>query len=123
MWSAAVDIVTFESLPEPEAAAPDPARLLDGAPRQTVQNVFTDASGQFFAGVWTSTPGRWRIAYTESEFCHLLEGRVRLSSSSGREWRFGPGDTFIVPAGFEGVWEVEVSARKLYAIFEAAQSQ
>lgn len=94
-------------------------RLIAGSPEQSVRNLFADATGQFFVGFWSSTPGSWRIRYTESEFCHLLEGRVRLTDSQGSSWLFTAGASFVVPAGFTGTWEVLEPARKLYAIFES----
>jgi uncharacterized cupin superfamily protein len=30
------------------------------------------------------------------------------------------GDTFVIPAGFVGTWEVLEDCRKIYAIFERA---
>lgn len=93
-------------------------RILAGAPTQTVANYFSDASGQFFAGRWTSSPGKWRIQYNESELCVLTAGRVALVSASGTRCEFGPGAAFVVPAGFEGTWEVLEACTKLYAIFE-----
>ena len=98
----------------------DPAKVLAGTPRATVDNRYSDASQQFHAGTWASTPGRWRVSYTEHEFCYLLEGRVRLTASDGTAVEFGPGDAFVVPAGFTGTWETLESARKHYAIFETS---
>lgn len=115
----ATDLYSFEQLPEGETSRPAADRLVAGDPQQRVQNVFSDATGQFFAGVWSSTRGCWRIRYTENEFCHLLKGRVRLTSASGRQWLFSAGSSFVIPAGFEGTWEVEEDASKLYAIFES----
>jgi hypothetical protein len=43
---------------------------------------------------------------------------MRIVSGAGDEWTFGAGDSFVVPAGFEGTWEVLEDAVKLYAIFE-----
>ena len=59
------------------------------------------------------------IRYTEHEFCHLLLGRVRIESEEGERWEFRSGDTFVIPAGFNGTWEVIEDCRKLYAIFES----
>jgi len=58
------------------------------------------------------------VSYTENELCVLTEGRVRISDDHGRFWTFGPGDCFVMPAGFRGVWEVLEPARKFYAIYE-----
>ena len=112
-------IVDFTTALEGDATTPAADRLLAGNPRQTVANYFTDASQQFFAGRWSSSPGKWRIRYSESEFCCLIRGRVVLENMQGDRWEFGPGAGFVVPAGFEGTWEVVEDCTKFYAIFEA----
>ncbi len=113
-----IRLVTFDVLPEPEGSQPAADRLLSGDPRQRIWNLYADAGGRFFAGRWASTTGAWRVRYTEHEFCHVLSGRMRIVSRDGAEWTFGAGDSFVVPAGFEGTWEVLEAAVKLYAIFE-----
>ena len=98
----------------------NPTRIVAGSPvpQQHVRNVFTDGTGRFFGGIWRSSQGAWRVAYTENELCVLTEGKVRISDDAGRSWTFGPGDCFVVPAGFRGLWEVLEPARKFYAIYE-----
>jgi uncharacterized cupin superfamily protein len=98
----------------------DVARLAPGSPmpQQFVRNAYTDASGRFFAGIWRSSTGAWRVSYTENELCVLTAGRVRISDDAGRQWTFGPGDSFVMPAGFHGLWEVLEPAQKFYAIYE-----
>src|SRR5687767_12781633 len=113
-------IVSFARQVPADTCAPAPERLIAGQPRQTVWNHFSDGSKQFHAGRWSSTAGKWRVHYTETELCHLTSGRVRIGSNSGETVTFGPGDTFVVPAGFEGTWEVLEECSKLYAIFEPA---
>jgi uncharacterized cupin superfamily protein len=112
-------IIDFSAPLAAETAAPPADRLISGTPRQTIANHFSDATQQFFSGIWSSTTGKWRIRYTESEFCCLTEGRVVLESHTGERWEFGPGMGFVVPAGFEGTWEVLEPCTKFYAIFEA----
>ncbi len=111
-------LVTFDVLPEPETVQPAAVGLLRGDPRQQVWNLHGGAGDRFFAGRWASTAGAWRVRYSEHEFCHVLSGRMRIVSLDGSEWTFGAGDSFVVPAGFEGTWEVLEAAVKLYAIFE-----
>jgi uncharacterized protein len=112
-------IVDFRSSHDAEQTAPAPERLLSGTPSQSVTNYFSDQTQQFHAGCWSSTRGKWRIRYTESEFCCLSKGRVALENNEGRRWEFGVGDGFVVPAGFEGTWEVLEDCTKFYALFEA----
>lgn len=102
---------------DPSKPAAD--RLLAGDPQQTIANYFSDSTGQFFAGIWSSTVGKWRIRYSESEFCCLTKGRVALANTGGERWEFRVGQAFVVPAGFEGSWEVIEDCTKFYAIFEA----
>ena len=116
-------IVSFaSSQPETSVSRPPPDRVLNGDPQHTARNFFSDSTGQLFAGIWESTPGRWRVSYTENEFCHITAGEVRIESSSGESWSFKAGDSFVVPAGFSGIWDVSQPLRKLYVIFEAASS-
>jgi uncharacterized protein len=102
--------------PGPDADSAVPARVIAGAPRTTTRNYYD--GGAFFAGIWESTPGKWAVTYTEHELVHLLAGRVVLTRSDGRAEHFGPGDMFVIPAGFEGTWETVEPVRKLYAIYQ-----
>ena len=100
-------------------AEPVPSeRLIAGNPMQSVANAYSDAGNAFHCGVWEGEVGAWRVAYTEHEFCHMLEGRVRMRGNDGSDTTVVAGDSFVIPAGFEGVWEVLEPARKLYAIYE-----
>ena len=96
-----------------------PGDVLSGDPVTRLQNYFTDDSGQFFSGIWESSVGKWRVRYSESEFCAILEGKVVLTGEDGRAESFGKGDSFVIPSGFVGTWETVEPVRKLYAIFEA----
>ena len=111
-------IVDFRQSMASESATPAADRLLTGDPRQAITNYFSDSTQQFHTGVWSSTRGKWRIRYSESEFCCLTRGRVVLENSTGQRWEFGPGDGFVVPSGFAGTWEVLEDCTKFYAIFE-----
>jgi uncharacterized cupin superfamily protein len=114
-------LVDFKSAtPELSASRPAPERLLAGNPEHSVRNYFSDATGQFFAGIWHSTPGRWRVRYSENEFCHLTSGRVRIEDEHGAHWLFEAGDSLVIPAGFCGTWHVLEPTSKLYVIFEPA---
>jgi uncharacterized protein len=116
-------IVDFASAcAETSVSKPPADRLLAGNPEHTTRNYFSDSGGRFFSGVWESTPGRWRISYTENEFCHITRGRVRIADSTGREWIFKAGDSFVIPAGFVGTWECIEPTAKFYVIYEPAAS-
>jgi uncharacterized protein len=112
-------IVDFGHGAEPVAGAIEAAKLVSGAPHTSVANHYSDATQRFHCGTWGSTPGKWRVRYSEHEFCYLLEGRVRLTADDGTAVEFRAGAAFVVPAGFSGTWETLETTRKHYAIFEA----
>lgn len=121
--SANLTRMTFRIIPlsaavDAEVSTPSADVLLAGDPKTSVANYFTDPSGQFFAGRWSSTPGKWRVRYTENELCVLTKGRVILSDNDGAMHSFGAGDAFVIPAGFSGTWETVEHCTKIYAIFE-----
>ena len=111
-------IVRLDAPLEPDVSVPGADRLLAGAPEHRVWNYFTDSTQAFFAGRWSGTRGKWRVRYTENELCVMTAGRVVITSDLGESSAFGPGDAFVVPAGFSGTWEVLEDFSKVYAIFE-----
>lgn len=113
-----LSLVRLDTPQEWEVSRPPAERVLAGEPEHRVFNHFTDATQQFFAGRWSATRGKWRVRYTENELCVMTAGRVVIESTSGERATFGPGDAFVVPAGFEGTWEVLEDCSKIYAIFE-----
>ena len=82
-------------------------------------NHYTDPTEQFFAGIWASSVGAKTVSYTEEEVCVILEGRVRLTDLAGNAKEFGAGSTFVLPAGFQGVWETLEPLKKIYVIWQA----
>ena len=105
-------------LPEPVEFRPAGDRILGGDPVQRVWNLYGSADGRFQAGIWECEPGRWRVVFTESEFCHLLAGVIAVTGDDGSERIYRAGDAFVSPAGFTGIWDVRELARKYYAIHE-----
>jgi uncharacterized cupin superfamily protein len=113
-----MEIIDFDPAGPAENTAPAPDRLVSGSPRQQVWNAFSDPEGRFHVGRWASTPGAWRVSYSERELCHLLTGVVRLTDDQGAQRTYRAGDTFMVNKGFSGLWEVIESCSKIYAIYE-----
>jgi uncharacterized protein len=94
-----------------------PERCLHGKPEQTLWNQFQDNSEQMLSGVWECTEGKWTADYaSKNEFCHILSGKVVLTDEAGDSSTFSEGDSFVIPAGFSGTWEVVEPVRKLYVI-------
>jgi uncharacterized cupin superfamily protein len=99
----------------PETGAPAPDRLISGNPEFTTLNV-EEAAGGLYAGIWQSTPGKWRIEYDEWEYFHILEGYSVVTEDGGEPVHLKAGDSYILRPGFKGTWEVLETTRKDYVI-------
>ena len=79
---------------------------------------FVDGARQITCGTWRSAPGRIEVNYRRNEFCLLLEGEVHLTDNAGHTEVFRPGDAFVIPAGFIGVWEMPLPVLKYYVLHD-----
>lgn len=104
--------------PASEAITVADGKLIAGDPRQGVANLFSDPRGQFHCGIWEAEPATWRVNYSEYEYCLMLEGCILIREDDGSETLVVAGDSFVVPAGFSGTWQVLEKARKVYVIFD-----
>jgi uncharacterized cupin superfamily protein len=98
----------------PEVSRPDPAKVLAGDPVHITWNL--EERDGLYAGIWQSTPGTWRIAYDEWEYCRILEGTSILTEDGGAPFTVTAGDSFVIRPGFTGTWEVVETTRKDYVI-------
>ena len=99
----------------PEENAPAPERVISGRPRFRTWEVETQPGG-LYAGVWESTPGKWRVEYDEWEYFRILSGVSVVTEDGGASRRLGVGDSLILRPGFKGTWEVIETTRKEYVI-------
>ncbi|NML74050.1 cupin domain-containing protein [Rhizobium sp. S-51] len=99
----------------PEEGEPAADRLISGSPRFTTWN-FEEAPGGVYAGIWQSTPGKWRISYDEWEYFHMLEGHSIVTEDGGEPIHLRAGDRLVLRPGFKGTWEVVETTRKDYVI-------
>lgn len=102
----------------PEHYHPAPERRLQGNPQLTVWPHYSDPSGQFSVGEWQGEVGSWRVQYTEEEFCQIIEGVSTITADDGSAVTVRTGDRFVIPAGFQGTWQVLARTRKTYVVYE-----
>lgn len=98
----------------PEISRPDPARVIAGDPVHTTWNI--EDAGGLYCGLWHSTPGAWRVAYTEWEYFRILSGVSVLTGDDGTAVTLRAGDAWIIRPGFAGTWEVVEATLKDYVI-------
>ncbi len=98
----------------PESERPDRAKVIAGDPVFTTWSI--EEQPGLFAGIWQSTPGKWRVCYDEWEYCRILEGTSIVTEDGAPPVTLRPGDSLILRPGFTGTWEVVETTRKDYVI-------
>lgn len=96
----------------------DPAKVVSGAPRCSYKILYTNASKEYYSGIYECTAGKWRVNYEEDEFCTLVEGKLILTSEAGEAQEFAAPDSFMIPTGFKGTMEALTYLRKCFVIYE-----
>lgn len=95
-----------------------PEKLLSGNNATSLWNAFSDKSEQFHVGLWSSEPCALKVTYDENELCVITQGDVKVTDNKGQVFEYTAGDAFVIPAGFEGIWESLTPVTKIYAVFE-----
>jgi len=74
--------------------------------------------GDFVVALYESEAALIDVSYPFSydEFVTVLEGRVILTSLSGEKQTYEVGDTFLVPKGWQGTWDMPVKFREMIII-------
>lgn len=98
----------------PATTRPAPEKVISGDPVFTSWDI--EERDGLYAGLWQSTPGAWRIAYEEWEYCHILQGHSVLTDADGTRHDLRAGDSFLIRPGFRGTWEVIETTLKDYVI-------
>ena len=99
---------------EPSIERPDPSIVLSGNPVHTTWSMEED--GALFAGMWQTTPGKWKVSYSEWEYVYIHSGHSILTDTAGVETHLRAGDSYIIRRGYEGTWECVESTLKDYVI-------
>jgi uncharacterized cupin superfamily protein len=103
---------------EPSHMTP-PEDFIVANPRETIHTPFTNVQGNVTAGVWECSPCRQEIErYGVDEFCTVLSGSLTITNADGHAEIFGPGDSFVMPQDFKGIWHITETLRKFWMIVE-----
>jgi uncharacterized protein len=100
-----------------EDAGPAPDRILAGAPKASYKLAAEHEGGRLSAGLWESSPGSWRVAYTEWEFFQVLRGACELIGDDGERLTLRTGDAVVVEPGFTGQFIVLEPMAKHFVVY------
>ncbi len=78
---------------------------------------------KFVVGLWESGPGILKTdSYPHDEFCRVLEGHLITIDGTGRKQEFQAGDTFVIPKGWAGIWNMTTRFKKQCVSFYADEA-
>jgi len=115
-------LVRIETQDLSHAKPGKPSRPISGNTTYQTLESFSAQHGQLSSGVWEATAGAFRsncAGYVE--FCHILEGSCRVVDPDGTSHSFAVGDSFVLPEGFTGHWEVDERVKKVFFIAQTAR--
>ncbi|MCS5585568.1 MAG: cupin domain-containing protein [Pseudomonadales bacterium] len=74
--------------------------------------------GEFVVTIYEAQPALIDIStpYPYDEFVLVLEGEVTLSATEGEKRTYRAGDSFVVPKGFTGTWNMPVKFREMIIV-------
>ena len=111
-------VISINTSGTPELGKIAPEKLISGGSATKLWHAFSNGTGQFHVGHWSSAPCELYVNYTEDELCVIVEGSVTLTGADGTQTTHMKGDAFVIPSGFSGVWKSNENVTKIYAAFE-----
>ena len=97
---------------ELESIPPWPDELVLSGTNKHWQKVLHE--GEFVVVLYESEAAVIDVSYPfpYDEYVLVLEGEVILTSTSGERQRYGVGESFVVPKGWMGTWDMPVKYRE-----------
>lgn len=100
------DLVSWGAQPDPISGASQSSGLL----------LYKGANGQPEAGLWTCSPGRWRLSIPRDELCYYMAGRAEYQRDAGERVEILPNTLVLFPAGWQGECTVREPMRNTYML-------
>ena len=101
---------------ELESIPPFPAEIVLKGESNNWEQVLHQ--GDFVVAVFEASPAIIDISepFPYDEFVLVLEGQVTLTNIDGGKQTYNSGDTFLVPKGWLGTWDMPVKYREMIVI-------
>lgn len=91
--------------------------LLDGDPQEREYLYLTTPDGGYTVGVWEAQPYSEKYdCYPVDEYCHVIRGQVTVVDQDGSSQIFTEGDSFVINAGWAGIWRVDEPFMKYFVL-------
>lgn len=101
------------------SAVPQDA-VIAGEAKETGEVHFQSSDSKVVVGSWQCTPYAEILSCSDfSEYSTILQGKVALTNPDGSVEVFEAGDSYVLPVGWQGRFEVIETLRKIYVITAA----
>ncbi len=99
-----------------ESVPPFPAEIVLEGENENWESVIHQ--GQFVVSVFEASPAVIDVSepFPYDEFVLVLEGEVTLTNVDGGKQTYKEGDTFLVPKGWLGTWDMPYKYREMIVI-------
>jgi uncharacterized cupin superfamily protein len=94
-------------------AQPDP---ISRASQSSGRLLYKGANGRPEAGLWTCTPGHFRVSIPRDELCFFVSGRAEYQRDLGERIEILPNTLVLFPAGWQGECTVHETMRNTYLL-------
>jgi uncharacterized cupin superfamily protein len=83
---------------------------------------YESKDNKFLVALWESGPGVLQTdSYPNDEYVLVLEGELAITNKSGKKDEFKAGDSFVIPKGWAGTWDMKTKFKKQFvAVYEKA---
>jgi len=91
--------------------------VLSGVATETGNVQYETTDGKVTTGIWQCTPyAEHLVCDGFTEFSTILQGKIALTNNDGQVETFSAGDSYVLPVGWQGRFEVLETVRKVYVI-------
>jgi uncharacterized cupin superfamily protein len=105
---------SYEVVEHPTAAV----KCIKGQPVQIYKNYYKSPDKNLSAGIWSCEVGAFKVNFTEHEYIHMIKGKILIKDHENSELVLNAGMSILIPAGFQGTWEIVEEATKLFVNYE-----
>ena len=114
--SVPIDATLTESKRYPADMVAPGDDSFDGSYQRLAQ--YETADGEFVVALWESGPGTLVSRnYPAHEYGRVLEGRLTVVNEDGSTADYGPGDSLVIPRGWNGEWRMHTRFKKQFVAY------
>lgn len=90
--------------------------VVSGEPTMTTWFEYQSDDKSIVNGTWRATPGVFHARSKYHEFVCMIDGEIVITAEGEESVTVRAGDTFNIPAGFAGTWDIREPVLKRFLL-------